>query len=401
MGLMSTGGYPTLEEPTQRQPFALNNMTKPMATAQPPQFGPLPNDAGRTAPSGNLGAYNPTARSWTTGQNNFLRDPSTNYNANGTAQTFLQSNQNAGPQALYDNQQSSLWNVLNGRYRTANDPSGAITPMQQGSDPFTNQLMTSGMAPNLTAPVTAATMGKGGGRMLSPVPQGVRAGGNDALRQPYNPSQQSRSFRGGVPAATPSNNRPLDQTSPTGAGAGNRNQSAMPTYSSIQTALQQSPEYQARINDPNQSGIAAPIRLTLPGLGEGTWEYQANGQGTFTPADQRGVPGGYRRVYSRNMSGSDEYASSDDMTMSIDKNDPGVRGAIRGVASTVLPAIGGFVGGFGNLASSAGNALGLSANTMGTIGQGLQIANYARQGLNLYNMARQASSGGKIGQSRG
>ena len=218
-GLMMSGsGYqPLPEQPIQNKPFNLGNMAKPatIGTSAPNQ--PMPT----TRLPFNGPTFGPT--------------PSNPSNlVNGIPQSFLQSAENGGTQALYDPTQSSLANILNGRWRTADDATGVINPAQ-GSTSFQNTYANMGIPQFGPVP-------KGGG--LTPVTMpSMRSTNPVGMINANSPIQGPQSFRGGATAATPSNDRPLGQTSQTEVGAGNK--PTVTSYSRIQDVLQQSPQYQA------------------------------------------------------------------------------------------------------------------------------------------------------------
>lgn len=254
----------------------------------------------------------------------------------------------------------------------------------------------------------------------------------------------SSNFLGGASAATPSNNRPLTQGSPTSVGAGNnpnfryppttgntRERGFVPmpvrpvTIDQIQNYITNHPE--SVIQD-NATGEGSDIhreptdfRINIPGLGPGIWSSTGGNSGRFYPTDQSGLPGGhYQRFYeiandANNWNGSagDTYIPNalqqvvqERSTSRLDRfqNETGhfVDWAVPlGIAAGTAYMGGGAGQLIGqNLASTAGNALGLSAGTLNTVGQAATWANRARQGVGLYNMARQAS-GGKIGRYGG
>jgi hypothetical protein len=112
--------------------LVLNNLSSDLRIQAINIFGlaGLKLPGGATSPAGDLGPYTPTALMWTTKDGvNFLRDYGTNYNAEGTAMTYLQSCQDgSGTQLLRDPMGSDWLNILQGRWRTPSDPTGVITP---------------------------------------------------------------------------------------------------------------------------------------------------------------------------------------------------------------------------------------------------------------------------------
>lgn len=203
-------------------------------------------------------------------------------------------------------------------------------------------------------------------------------------------------FRGGVSAAAPSNNRPLNQGSPTSAGAGNR-----PVFNSA--SLANAMRNRTRIPNPDYNNPeAAPGSdthaqfldtpdVTIPGIGAGRATI-LNGQHIFVPENQQGRPNDRYQIY---------YApdAQGNYTRRIRQQDfsHGFNPLLNAAVMTALTAgVGGIAGmagiSAGGALNAAGNAVGIPAGTLNTVGQGLRYARYGRTAYNLANM-------GKIGRA--
>lgn len=112
--------------------------------------------------------------------------------ATGRPYSFVDSLNDANGQLMYDPSQSDLWNIMNGRFRTQNDPAyGQITPQNQFQGGLAQQLVNTGqMAP----PQQPTQNGGMYGNMQFPWGQQTQRVQN--LPQPYGGQQSYQ--RGGM-----------------------------------------------------------------------------------------------------------------------------------------------------------------------------------------------------------